>query len=180
MYKHLLIFGMGLVCLASTSGCIGRAINEGAGVAFGASGKVTDLHKPEKLTDYKGLKVETLTVSQGLDVPGKMVTYLRESMHKSAGEMGLPSDRRPILLLTGEVIHYESGSVVDQAIGPLQEVILRTQLRDADTQAVLAESNLIGRARATTSGGSENLAEGVGKALRKWLESAGFKEAKKE
>jgi hypothetical protein len=80
-----------------------------------------------------------------------------------------------MLKLSGEIIHYESGGVVDAAIGPLSEVIVRCKLYDASTNELLTEANLIGRSKATTSSGSRNLAEGVGKAMSMWLKEHGFK-----
>lgn len=158
-------------------GCTGRLISEGLATVTGAAGKVVDIRAARNLEKYKGLQVESLTVAPGVRVPGDMVMLIREQMMAAAEKRGLMPAGKPGLNVSAELIHYESGGIVDEAIGPLEEVILRTKLMDAETGNVLAEANLVGRSKATTSSGAKNLAEGVGKALDKWLKQAGVKKA---
>ncbi len=47
-------------------------------------------------------------------------------------------------------------------------------MTDAQTGETIAEGNLVGRSKATTSSGPKHLAEGVGKALDKWLKEGGL------
>ncbi len=158
------------------SGCMSRAIKEGAGVVLGASGKVVYLQKPGKLGEYRGLAVEPITVAAGLTAPHKMPALIQAAYVDAARELRLTSTGSPKLSVRGEIIHYESGGIIDTAIGPLQEVIVRTQLYDADSGKILGEANLIGRAKTITASGAENLAEGTGKALKEWLEDHGLEE----
>jgi len=81
------------------------------------------------------------------------------------------------LTLSAEIIHYETAGVVDTAIGPLAEVIVRAKLVDAQTGEVVAQANLIGRSKATMSSGAKDLSAGVGKALDKWLKEGGLRKA---
>ena len=64
---------------------------------------------------------------------------------------------------------------MDTAIGPLEEVIVRTKLIDAASGQLLTEANLIGRSKSTTAGGAKHLAAGAGKALKSWLKQCGLK-----
>ena len=163
------------VCTANV-GCMGRIIREGAGAALGASGKVVELQTPSSLANYRGLTIESITVAQGLRVPGDIMTLVRQSYADAAEDLVLTLDGSPAVAVSGEIIHYEAGDTVSKAIGPLQEIIVRTQLIDAGSKEFLGEANLIGRSKALTSGGSHNLAEGAGKALSKWLGDSGVKE----
>ncbi len=157
-------------------GCMSRAFREGAGAVRGASGKVVELHTPASLANYRGLTVESITVAQGLKVPGDIVTLVRQRYADAGQDLVLTPGGSPALAVSGEIIHYETGGTVSKAIGPLQEIIVRTQLIDAGSKQFLGEANLIGRSKALTSGGSHNLAEGAGKALAKWLSNSGVKE----
>jgi hypothetical protein len=65
---------------------------------------------------------------------------------------------------------------VDTAIGPLEQVVVRTKLTDAQSGAVVAAANLIGRSKATSSSGAKSVSAGVGKALDQWLKGGGLKE----
>jgi hypothetical protein len=160
------------VCTANV-GCMSRAIREGAGAVTGASGKFVDLHTPTSLANYRGLTIESITVAQGLKVPGNIATLVQQSYSDASQDLVLTPGGSPALAVSGEIIHYETGGAVSAAIGPLQEIIVRTQLIEAGSKKLLGEANLIGRAKALTSGGSHNLAEGAGKALVRWLRESG-------
>lgn len=165
-----------VVCGAAMSGgCLGRLVRESVGAVTGAAGKVVDIKEAVDLTEYKGLRVDPLTVSPGLSVANDMPTLIQEQWVKAGDNYNLPADGMPALVIKGEIIHYEMGGAVDQAIGPLQEVIVRSRLIDARSGTLLGEANLIGRAKATTESGKGHLAEGEGKALRKWFKQHGLK-----
>ena len=160
------------ICTANV-GCMGRLIREGAGAAMGASGKVVELHTPSNLANYRGLTIESITVAPGLKVPGDIMTLVHQGYSDALQDLVLTTGGSPALAVSGEIIHYETGGTVSKAIGPLQEIIVRTQLIDAGSKQFLGEANLIGRSKALTSGGSHNLAEGAGKALTEWLHDSG-------
>ncbi len=172
--KNVFVVVALFVCTANV-GCMGRIIREGAGAAMGASGKVVELHTPSSLANYRGLTIESITVAQGLRVPGDIVTLVRQSYADETAELVLTPGGSPALAVSGEIIHYETGGTASKAIGPLQEIIVRTQLIDAGSKQFLGEANLIGRSKALTSGGSHNLTEGAGEALSKWLRDSGVK-----
>ena len=157
-------------------GCMGRLISEGVGQARGASGKVVEIGMTPDLTKYKGLRIEPITVAPGLQAPSDMPALIGSDLASAAAERGLMPEGQPGLTLSGQIVHYESSSTVDTAIGPLEEAVLRTKLTDA-SGTVVAEAQLVGRSKATSSSGAKNLSEGVGKALDKWLKDGGLKAA---
>lgn len=172
----IVLAGVGLV----GTGCLGRVISEGAGAVLGARGKVVDIKRGPSLTRYHALRVESLSVSPGLMPPSSLAGLVRGQFMKAGQEAGLATSGRPMVLVEGEIIHYEAGGAVDTAIGPLEEVIIRTRLMDGESHRLLAEANLVGRSKATSSSGPENLSEGAGRALAKWLEEAGLRKAKEK
>jgi hypothetical protein len=156
-------------------GCISRAFSEGMGAATGASGKVVEIGMTPDLTKYKGLRIGVITVAQGLQAPAEMPDMIRADLAAAAEKRGLRPEGEPALKLSGEIVHYESSSTVDTAIGPLEEVVVRTKLTDAQSGAVVAEANLVGRSKSTSSSGTKSVSAGVGKALEKWLKDGGLK-----
>jgi hypothetical protein len=155
-------------------GCMGRLFKEGMGSARGASGKSVDMGTAGDFTKYKSLRIEAINVSPGLHAPAGMADMIRTDLAAAAEERGLKREGKPGLRLSGEIIHYETGSTVDTAIGPLEEVVVRTTLTDAQSGNVVAETNLIGRSKATSSSGAKHLSAAVGKALDKWLKEGGL------
>ncbi len=175
------LYVLGLTLLVGTNlGCMSRAISEGVGVVTGASGKVVPIQPAKQLQSYKCLKIESLSVTPGLKAPVTMAGSIRENFLKVAAKKKLASSGTPCLLLSGEVTNFESADAVDTAIGPLEECIVRAQLVDSESTKVLAVANLVARAKSTTAGGEENLAEGLGKALSKWLKAGGITSAEEE
>ncbi len=173
-------FVVGFLFGVANVGCMSRAIREGAGAVTGASGRVVALRQPANLAHYKGLRVESITVAPGLDAPGNLGALVSQAYLEAAQELRLSPTGSPALLVQGEIIHYETGGVVSVAIGPLQEIIVRTQLSDAETHEVLGSANLVGRAKSLTASGAENLAEGAGEALEEWLKESGLEDSSED
>lgn len=171
------ILAVTLAALALSIGCTGcgRLIREGAGAARGASGKVVSADSVADLTSYNNIRIEPIGIAQDLQVPSEMPSMIRMDMLAAAESRGLLGDGGPALKLSGEIVHYETAGTVDTAIGPLEEVIVRTTLVDAQTGKVLAQANLIGRAKATMSSGPRNLSGGVAKALSSLLKAGGLR-----
>jgi hypothetical protein len=154
-------------------GC-GRMFSEGMGVATGASGRVVQIGLTPDLTKYKGLRIEEITVAQGLQAPSEMPAMIGSDLAAVAQKRGLMPEGQPGLKLSGQIVHYESSSMVDTAIGPLAESILRAKLTDA-SGTVVAEAQLVGRSKASSSSGDKSVSEGVAKAFDKWLKAGGLK-----
>ena len=107
-----------------------------------------------------------------------MPDLIRVDLAAAAAARGLaPEGEQAALALSGEIVHYETADTVDTAIGPMEEVIVRMRLCDGQTGKVICQANLVGRSKATTSGGPRNLSEGVGKALDKGLKAGGLRKA---
>ena len=164
---------VGIVCCGGCS----RAVSEGMGVAMGASGKVVASIPIADLTRYKGVRIESITVATEVRPPVEVPSMIRADLTTVAAARGLTPGAEPGLVLSGEIIHYETAGMVDTAIGPLAEVIVRAKMADAQTGKVVGQANLIGRSKATMSGGEKDLSAGVGKALDKWLKEGGLKKA---
>lgn len=151
-------------------GCLSRFVSEGVGTARGASGKFVGGDAAGDFSRYKGLEIAPITVAPHLGDLDRMALLIQNDLEAVAARNGLRGDETPSLRLSGEIIHYETASSVDTVVGPLEEVIVRAAFVDAETGEKVAETNLIGRARATTASGDRNLSAGVGKALDEWLE----------
>lgn len=164
-----------LVGVAANCGCVSRMIGEGVGLVAGASGKYVPLQAPPSLGRYRGLSIESLTVAPGLPARPGLPDLVRNEFEEAGARCGLTLSDKPCLVVVGEIIHYERAGTVDTAVGPLEEIIVRVQLRDGETKETLGVANLVGRAKATTAGGEDNLSKGAGKGLREWLEHGGLK-----
>lgn len=178
--KAAVTLGMAIALSVLSAGCTGRIISESLGAAKGASGKVVSTGVTPYLVTYKGLRIEPITVVSVAPVPGDVPEMIRADFQAAARERGLTPNGKPGLRLVSEIIHYETSSTVDTAIGPLAEVILHAKLIDARSGNVLAEANLVGRSKATSSSGTGRISGGAGKALGKWLSSGGLKKEKSE
>lgn len=155
-------------------GCMGRLFSEGLGSARGASGKSVYMGTAGDFTKYKSLSIAAINVSPGLHTPEGLAHMIRTDLAAAAEERGLKREGKPGLRLSGEIIHYETGSIVDTALGPLEEAVVRATLTDAQSGNVVAETNLIGRSKATSSRGATHLSAAVGQALDKWLKEGGL------
>lgn len=167
----VMAMALGVLC----PGCMGRIVSEGMGTATGASGRVVEKGTTPDLTRYKGLRIEPITVAASSQASADMPGMVRMDLEATARGKGMNPQGEPGLKLVGEIIHYETSGTVDTAIGPLEEVIVWAKLIDAQSEKVVAEANLVGRSKATSSSGAKHLSAGVGKALGKWLAAGGLK-----
>jgi len=156
-------------------GCWGRLFSEGMGEARGASGKVVETGETPDLMKYKSLRIEPITTASGSQTPAEMPGMIRADLEAVAEKRGLKSEAKPGLRLTGVITQYETSSTVDKALGPLAEVIVQAKLIDVQSGSVVAQANLIGRSKASTSSNVKDMSAGVGKALGQWLKDGGLK-----
>lgn len=165
------VAALGMIC----SGC-SRMFAEAKGTG-GASGRVSDQSTSLGLSRYASMDVDDITIANGVNVPSEMPNLIRSDLVSVTDRRGLGRGGNPKLRLSGEIIHYEDGSKLDAVISPFQEVVLRTRLIDVQSGAIVQETNLIGRSKASTSSGVESLSEGVGEALDTWLKNGGARES---
>ena len=162
---------VGILCF----GCMGRFFSEGMGAARGASGKLIEIRKTPDLSRYTGLRIDRITVAQGLQAPADMPSAIEKDLAATAEKRGLTPEGQPGLTLSGEIVHYEPSSTTDKAIGPLEEVVVRIKLIDAQSGNLIAEANLVGRSKAISSSGTKNVSAGVAKAMNQWLKQGGLR-----
>jgi hypothetical protein len=166
-----------MMALALSLLCFGceRLFTEGMGEARGASGKVVETGMTPDLRNYKSLHIESITMASGSQTPAEMPDMIQADLKAVAEKRGLMSEGEPGLRLSGVITQYETSSTLDTAIGPLAEVIVQAKLTDTQSGNVVAEANLIGRSKASSSSNVQDLSAGVGKALDQWLKDGGLK-----
>jgi len=166
-----------MTALALSLLCIGwgRIVSEGMGQARGASGKVVETGVTPDLANYQGLRIEAITVASGSQTPGGMPDMIQADLQAVAETKGLTPEGTPGLRLSGAITQYETSSKTDKVVGPLAEVIVHAKLIDIQSGNVVAEANLIGRSKASSSSNVQDLSAGVGKALDQWLNDGGLK-----
>jgi len=162
------------VTLAATGGCI-RAAKEGLGVAIGAKGSYRLVPGSaelgtEGLANYTNFELRSLTdATEGL-APRELWGYLPSEFQKELDSKKLPRQARgKTLLARGKVIYYEDSSMAGNIFGPLEEVVARVEFVDKATGRVLAEALCVGRTGETVNRGIQKKAEGLAKAIVRWI-----------
>jgi hypothetical protein len=179
----LLLLASGVAFAAP--GCMSTMIREGSGAVLGAKGTFMPIvplaegAADRPLSGYTQFDLGDFTDEIGGKAPSDFVAYLKDSFPLQARKAGLPdSPSGTALLLRGRIVHYESSSTVGFVLGPLEEVVARCEMVDKATGKVLGAANCIGRTEAAVNSGTKHKAEGLAKALVKWIES-GFPEGQK-
>jgi len=169
-----------LVLAASmlAGGCTGTIIREGAGVALGAKGTfmpikpVAASEEDRPLGAYKRFELAVLTDDIGGKTPADLLDHLSVAFKEELAKKKLPdAPGGKTLVLRGRIIHYESASTLGFAMGPLEEVIVRTEMVDKDSGKVLGVANCIGRTKERVNAGVKKKAEGLAKGLVAWIDS---------
>jgi hypothetical protein len=189
---HLGLAGL-LILVIGAAGC-SRGISEGVHALTGSSGKAMliqgDPVEVAKIsTQYGTMKIEPITSDIGQACPEAFLNALPGAIEEqlryrdpSIGErvkqkhkedlgpfLTGPADR--ILVIKGRVTYYESGSLKEKAMGPLDEAICRVQFVDGANGTMLGEANCNGRVKSSVRTGPQELAKGIGKAIKKLLKS---------
>jgi hypothetical protein len=158
-------------------GC-GTVIKETAGVALGAKGTFMPIHpvaadkNARPLGAYKRFEIGPITDDIAGKTPGNFLGLLPAAFRKQLEKAKLPDEPGgKTLLIRGKIIHYESSGTLGFALGPLEEVIVRTELVDKDSGNVLGLANCIGRTTERVNVGVDEKAEGLAKAFVKWIET---------
>ena len=164
-------------CAVLTQGC-GRAITEGIGTIRGAKGTyapikpLSEIKNEPVLGAYSNFELGPIVDDIGGKTPAEFWEYLPNEFYKAMLKKKLPMRAGgKTLVIRGRVVHYESASTLGMAIGPLEEVIVRTELVDKSTGKVLAVGNCIGRTEETVNSGVEKKAEGLAKAFAGWIDA---------
>jgi hypothetical protein len=159
-------------------GCVSRAIKEGIGTVRGAKGTFAPIKPLSAIKDepvlaqYANFELGPIVDDLGGRTPAELWQFLPGEFQKALLKKRLPvQPGGKTLLVRGRVIHYESASTLGMAIGPLEEVIVRTELVDKTTGKVLAVGNCIGRTEETVNFGVQKKAEGLAKAFVAWIDA---------
>jgi hypothetical protein len=177
----VLLAGTALV----TPGCTGTILRESAGVALGAKGTflpirpMTTEAEARPLGQYRRFELGTMADDIGGKVPAELLQYLPAAFEKELANKKLPNEPGgKALVLRGRIIHYEDASTLGFMLGPLEEVVVRTEMVDQDSGNVLAVANCVGRTKERVNAGVKKKAEGLAKALVAWLDARYPKEAR--
>jgi len=166
-----------------SGGCTSRIIKEGYYGATGSSGHYIllagDKKQCRKLPFSHGaVQMGSIQNTIGDACPDQFIQILPQSItnellkKEKENDEEKPFLRGPAnkkLLITGTIIHYDEGKLLDQIVGPMEEAICRLQIRDAQTNTLYAEANFVSRVKSTVRKGPKELAEGIGKAIKKFL-----------
>jgi hypothetical protein len=185
MWKNIRPALILVTCGMISGGCTSRIIKEGYYGATGSSGHYILLSGDEqqcrKLPFSHGVvQMDSIQNMIGDACPAQFIQILPKSITDELLKKEKENDeKKPFLrgpankklLITGAVIHYDEGKLLDQIVGPMEEAICRLQIRDAQTNTLYAEANFVSRAKSSVRKGPKELAEGIGKAIKKLLKS---------
>jgi len=157
------------------SGCISRLAKEGLGAGTGAKGVYAEIQPvaPSKesypLSQYRRFELGDIADDYGR-TPGGVLAALPGEFVKALADKKLPNEPAgKALLIRGKILHFELSGLMGQAFGPYEEIIVRTELVDKDTNRVLGTANCIGRTKESVNQGIEKKAEGLAKAFAGWI-----------
>lgn len=161
----------------TATGCTGTIIREATGAVMGGKGTFMPIQPlaadktTKTLGDYTNFELGAITDGIGGKMPDELIPQLQAAFSKEVSDARLPNDSvGKTLVIRGTVVHYESASTVGYVLGPLEEVICRTELVDKASGQVLGVANCVGRTKAATSSGVKEKAAGLAKAFVKWIE----------
>lgn len=171
-----------LVCLAAAAlaapGCYSRIAKEGAGAFLGAKGSFMPIQpiaadkEARPLGVYKRFELGPIVDDIGGRAPAELLSHLGEAFQAELKGKKLPDEPGgKTLLIRGKIVHYETSGMLGFALGPLEEVIVRTEFVDKDTGKVLGVANCIGRTKESVNAGAKKKAEGLAKALVGWIDA---------
>ncbi len=164
-----------LVVPLLTAGCLSRAVKEGLGVAVGAKGSyqpITGVSAGDELAAvaYTNFELARLTDATGGRVPGAFWGYLPEEFNKELVAKKLPQQPGGrTLVARGSVIYYEDASLTGNVFGPLEEVVARIEFVDKASGRTVVQVFCVGRTKESVNLGVQKKAEGLAKAIVRWI-----------
>ncbi len=169
MKKNLYL--LGLLIVACSAGCLGRAIREGYSGATGASGRPRSIQSVTvNLANYDAVVVEPFSDdSQGLGNEAFMAALPAKVTEQIIQKTYLRQRGSKVLRITGRLINYDPGTTTDKIVGPMEQAVCRVKLIDAASGDVLGIASCDSRAKSSFRKGPEELAEGMGKVIADWI-----------
>lgn len=160
----------------TATGCLSRAIKEGASVATGPKGFYVEKTSmgPEgakPLAGYTSFEVGAISDGFGGNAPQQLLdlipTETRNRLREEGFVVGAGGNT---VLITGKVIYFERAGVSGQLFGPFEEAVTEIQLIDKASGKVLGVANVVGRSTTTARQGVDEKAVGVAKGIVKWIQ----------
>ena len=175
MKKNVLLVLVLFACSISC-GCM-TGIKEVVGGVRGAKSPhlsikpaVSDSTDKYPLAGYTSFELGRFSDEIGGKVPLNLMPIFRQEFVVQLAENGLGSPRAgKTLIVRGSILHYESSSTMSMVLGPLEEVVVRTELVDKDTGKVLAVANCLGRSTTRINRGVKKKAQGLAKSIAGWI-----------
>lgn len=169
MTRNTLLVAPLLIAAAMTSGCL-TAAKETYGGITGASGIYVPTEPRaadrELLADYTRFELGEVKDDFAGRVPPEFFEYLPDQFKLALAKAKLPSAAGgKTAVIRGTIVYYEDQRFVGVLLGPLEEVVARTQIVDKATGKVLASAVCVGRTDTRTTIGVKNKAEGLGRAF---------------
>ncbi len=160
-------------------GCISRAAKEGIGAIKGAKGVYREVDRTGSLAAYQNFEVASFTDDFKGQAPRALLSKIPAEIQKALKKSELPVGKAgKTLLIRGSVFYFEKAGAMGQAFGPFEEVITTVELVDKATDQVIGQAVCIGRSTQTVNMGLDKKAQGVAKAVVKWIKSKRPKEGK--
>jgi hypothetical protein len=170
MKRSILWAGLVAAMAALNAGCLGRLVNEGAGIVVGAKANVVEIDPLDLSQQIGPVKVEKIENAMGQPVSGEWLFDLAGSLRlKLANDAVFLEPGRRAVKVSGVVVHVEGAKLMDQAFGPHPEVVVRVTAKDAVTGRVIGMANVVGRARGDTSSSRQDLSDAFASGVAKWL-----------
>ena len=121
MKKNLYL--LGLLIVACSAGCIGRAIREGYYGAKGASGRARPIQSVTvDLADYDAVVVEPFSDdTQGLGNEAFMAVLPAKITEQIIQKTYLRHQGSKVLRITGRLINYDTGTTTDKIASPMEQ-----------------------------------------------------------
>jgi len=157
------------------AGC-STAIKESAGLALGAKGSVTPLQgaiseDASLLSAYDNFELGAFSGDMNGKVPAELFNLLPEAFMNAVLDRKLPVGGSKTLVARGKVLHYEDSSTVGMALGPVEFVVARVEFVDKSSGSVLGVANCVGRTTARVNLGVAKKAQGLARAIVKWIDA---------
>lgn len=157
-------------------GCM-TAAKEAYGGVTGADGIVAEIQpaveadNDRPLGRYTHFEIGKVTDDISGKYPDQILDMVPDQFEKQLAKkkiVNAPTGKT--LIIRGTIIHYEDEGMLGMVLGPLEEIICRTELVDKDTGKVIGVANCIGRTTERVNKGVAKKAEGLAKAWANWIE----------
>jgi len=171
--RSILAVAVVVAAVLLTSGC-GTAIGEGVALIKGGQGSCFPTSPryadPDLLVGYTNFQIGAMNDETGT-VPAGFFDYASAQLQADLTDAGLGFAAGRTCVIEGDVVHFETEGLSAILLGPLEEIVVKARLVDADTGKVLARARCVGRIDARLTKGADKVAEGLGKAFAAWIEA---------